>query len=53
MRKRQSLVNFVILIIFALSATIFVLKKAEEAIDEINALSNMPAHLPVREDVKQ
>ena len=39
MRDKRSILNFGILIVFALLVTLFVTSKANEAIEEINALS--------------
>lgn len=45
---QRSLVNFLILAIFAAGTALFVLHKANEAIVEITKLSEMPVYLGTR-----
>lgn len=49
MRDRRSLLNFGVLTLVAIATTVFVLKKANDAIAEISALSSMPAYLGDKE----
>lgn len=49
MRGKRSLLNFGILIIAAVAATIFILGEAEKAVDEISALSDMPVYVGLRQ----
>lgn len=49
MRDKRLLLNFGILIIAAVAATIFILSKAKKAVAEINALSNVPVYFGLRQ----
>lgn len=49
MKDKRSFLNFGILIIAAVAATIFILGEAEKAVAEINALSDMPVYIGLRQ----
>ena len=51
-RTRRSLLNFGVLIVFALATTVFVLSEAKKAMEEIDRLSRAPIYLG-REDLGQ
>lgn len=44
MREKRSLLNFAILFVVAAAVTIFVLRKAGQAVAEIEALNELPAY---------
>lgn len=44
-RTRRSVLNLIVLAVFALAVTVFLLNKAKEAIAEIDKLANSPAYL--------
>ncbi len=50
-RTRRSILNFVVLVIFSLATAVFVLNKANQAISEIDRLSNSPVYLGGRLDI--
>lgn len=45
LRTRRSVLNFGVLIIFAVAATVFVLNEAQKAFAEIDRLGNTPVYL--------
>lgn len=49
LRTRRSLLNFGVLIIFAVATTVFVLREAGKAIEEIDRLSRTPIYLGVKD----
>ena len=49
MRDKRSMLNFVVLIVVAIGATIFVLKKADQAVAEATAIANAPIYIAERE----
>ena len=46
MRDKRSILNFGFLLIVAVLTTVFVLRKTDQAVAEINALASSPAFLP-------
>jgi len=46
--NKRSALNFVVFVAFALGMTIFILNKAEQAIEEIKRLNDAPVYLGQR-----